>query len=277
MKRIEKRLSIYVVVVCMITPFFLTGCASSHSRKPVLAPTPAGKDAAGVVKPVKPAKPAGEKRGFHLWGHGKRTASAPAQVAKDAAGGVKPGNPVAGENVKRGVCLRPGFIFNLTVLVGGKKEIEERSKRVTDEGMVILPLVGSIVVQDLTQEELQVLLTEQYSKYLIDPQISIDLVQDAGMDSSSPWGSVTVMGRVKKPGRVAIPATRDLTVSMAVQQAGSFDTSAKDTAIRVTRRLANGETVSLKVNLHAVGALGKVGEDIVLKPGDVVFVPELML
>jgi protein involved in polysaccharide export with SLBB domain len=83
------------------------------------------------------------------------------------------------------------------------------------------------------------------------------------------------LGRVKKPGRVAIPATRDLTVSMAVQQAGGFDTSAKDTAIRITRSVG-GKTGSREVNLRAVGAQGRVAEDLMLLPGDVVFVPELM-
>ena len=236
-------------------------------------PVPAGRVARPAVKPVNPGAE-GVKRGFHLWGHGRKSSPVPAVAGKDAAGVARSVNPGA-EDVKRGVQLRPGFVFNLTVLVGGKKEFEERAKRVTDQGTVSLPLVGTVVVQDLTQEQLQILLTEQYGAYLVNPQISIDLVQDEAVDSSSPWGSVTVLGRVKKPGRVAIPATRDLTVSMAVQQAGGFDTSAKDTAIRITRS-AGGKTGSREVNLRAVGAQGRVAEDLILLPGDVVFVPELM-
>ena len=233
MKCDGKRVWAYAVLLCMVVPVFMTGCAGLHWNRKASAK----KTAVVMSPPVVPV--------------------------------MQP------QNMAQGVRLRPGFIFNLTVLVGGKKEFEERAKRVTDEGTVNLPLVGTVAVQGLTQDQLQTVLAEQYGSYLVNPQISIDLVQDEAVDSSSPWGSVTVLGRVKKPGRVAIPATRDLTVSMAVQQAGGFDTSAKDTAIRITRS-AGGKAGSREVNLRAVGAQGKVSEDIVLKSGDVVFVPELM-
>jgi polysaccharide export outer membrane protein len=255
-----KRLRVYAVFMCMVVPALLTGCARLHGDR--------RKESARKAEIVTPSRvePVPQRA---RWWH-RKTAGKKAAVVMPA-----PVMAVASpKNMTQGVRLRPGFIFNLTVLVGGKKEFEERAKRVTDEGTVNLPLVGTVVVQDLTQGQLQALLTGQYGAYLVNPQVSIDLVQDEAVDSSSPWGSVTVLGRVKKPGRVAIPATRDLTVSMAVQQAGGFDTSAKDSAIRITRS-AGGKTGSREVNLRAVGAQGKVGEDIVLKSGDVVFVPEL--
>jgi protein involved in polysaccharide export with SLBB domain len=87
---------------------------------------------------------------------------------------------------------------------------------------------------------------------------------------------VTVLGRVKKPGKISLPATRDLVLSAAIQQAGGFDTSAKETAIRITRRLSNGGLKTREVNLHSVGAQGLVEEDVLLEPDDVVFVPELV-
>jgi protein involved in polysaccharide export with SLBB domain len=85
-----------------------------------------------------------------------------------------------------------------------------------------------------------------------------------------------VLGRVKEPGRVAIPATRDLTVSGAIQQAGGFAPSAKDSAILVTRSLPDGKTESRTINLKAVGTAGRLEDDIILQAEDVVFVPEAM-
>ena len=83
-----------------------------------------------------------------------------------------------------------------------------------------------------------------------------------------------MLGRVKEPGRIVIPATRDLTVSGAIQQAGGFATSAKDNAILVTRVLPEGKTESRTINLKAVGTGGRLDDDIVLEADDVVFVPE---
>ena len=115
-----------------------------------------------------------------------------------------------------------------------------------------------------------------YKEYLVNPQVILDFVRDDNKEGLSPWGNVTVLGRVKKPGRITIPATRDLSVSAAIQQAGGFDTSAKDTAIRITHRNDRGVVTTREVNLHAVGAEGQIEEDVVLEPDDVVFVPELM-
>lgn len=58
--------------------------------------------------------------------------------------------------------------------------------------------------------------------------------------------------------------------------AGGFDTSAKDTAIRVTRRTSSGQTVTREINLREAGSQGRIEQDIVVLPDDVVFVPELI-
>ena len=83
-----------------------------------------------------------------------------------------------------------------------------------------------------------------------------------------------MLGRVKTPGRVGIPATRDLTVSGAIQKAGGFQTSARTESILVTRRGSNGEATTYTISLNAVGAGGKVDDDLPLQSEDVVFVPE---
>jgi protein involved in polysaccharide export with SLBB domain len=172
--------------------------------------------------------------------------------------------------------IRPGLVVNVTVLVAGKKEIEEIGKRVPDSGALTLPLLGSLRVDDLALDTLSSQLTTAYQVYFVNPQVIVEFVRDDNREGLSPWGSVTVLGRVKKPGRISIPATRDLTLSGAIQQAGGFDTSAKDTAIRVTRRKPGGTVQTREINLRSVGAKGDVERDVVLQPDDVVFVPELI-
>ncbi len=172
--------------------------------------------------------------------------------------------------------LRRGLVIGVKVLVSGKEEVIEPSKRVSDSGQITLPMIGSVDTADMSPGELEARLVKAYAKYFVAPQVIVDVVKDERPDAVSPWGSVTVLGRVKAPGRVAIPPTMDLTVSAAIQRSGGFDSSARKTAIRVSRRTPDGTLDVREVNLDAVGSRGEVGHDIVLKPDDVVFVPEMV-
>lgn len=164
----------------------------------------------------------------------------------------------------------------MSVLVGGKAEIDEPAKRISEGGTIVLPLLGEMTVAEMTLDELRVQLSQNYRKYFVDPQVILDFAPDRGSGEISPWGFITVLGRVRTPGRVAIPATRDLTVSGAIQKAGGFDTSAKMNAILVSRPQPDGKIETRTVNLNAVGKSGRLEEDIVLEADDVVYVPESM-
>ena len=185
------------------------------------------------------------------------------------------GHGAAGKNVEE-VKLRPGLVISMSILVAGKKEIDEPTKRVSDGGTIVLPLLGEMEVANMSLDELQGQLAERYKKYFIQPQVILDFVRDANAEGISPWGFVTVLGRVDTPGRIAIPATRDMTVSSAIQKAGGFAPSAKETAILVTRSLPNWKTEKRTINMRAVGTAGRLEEDIILEADDVVFVPEVM-
>jgi protein involved in polysaccharide export with SLBB domain len=172
--------------------------------------------------------------------------------------------------------LRPGLVVNVSVVVGGKKVIEEVGRRISESNTLSLPLLETISVEKMTLDRLSERLTQSYRDYYVNPQVMVEFVRDDNREGISPWGYVTVLGRVKRPGQVSIPPTRDMTLSGAIQQAGGLDTSAKDTAIRITRRTVSGQTETYEINLRSVGARGRVDHDIVLLPEDVVFVPELV-
>ncbi len=175
-----------------------------------------------------------------------------------------------------GARLKPGLTVTLEVRVLGKKELEVKAKRVSGNGTLVLPLVGVVDVTGMTLSRLSAELTKRYSEFLVDPLVILDFVTDRESDAASPWGYVTVLGKVKRPGRVNIPATQDLTVSDAIQRAGGLDSSAKDSAIRVSREKPDGTAESLDVNLRAVGSRGESRNDLTLEPGDVVFVPQMI-
>ena len=173
------------------------------------------------------------------------------------------------------LVIRPGSQLNIQVYVSGQREIDANSIRVSDAGTITLPLIGTIRVAQRPLRTASQIIEALYGNYFVEPQVTMDFIRDEESDAF-PWGFVTVLGRVKRQGRVPIPPTRDLTVSSAIQQAGGFDTSARVTAIRVTRKRDDGNTQTFDVNMRNVGRRGRTDEDIRLFPNDVVFVPEML-
>ncbi len=170
--------------------------------------------------------------------------------------------------------LRPGLVVRITVLVSGKREIDAETVRVSDNNQLDLPLIGPVPAQGMTLLELNSTLQILYQDYFINPQVFADFVLEDRPDAISPWGSVVVLGRVRTPGRVNIPPTQDLTVSAAIQQAGGLDTSAKVTSVRVTRRSVEGSPEVFIIDFSAIGSRGRSENDLILRPGDLIFVPE---
>lgn len=84
---------------------------------------------------------------------------------------------------------------------------------------------------------------------------------------------VYVLGAVKEPGWFEIPADTRMTASMAIARAGSYTKFAATGSIQVLRQKPDGSAEKLAVDLGDIVS-GKLDADVVLKPGDVVWVPE---
>lgn len=196
-------------------------------------------------------------------GKGKGDALTPSNRQPGRSTGAQDKSPV----------LKPGFLVRVTVLASGKREIDAEVMRVSDNSILDLPLIGPVPVKGMTLTELNAALQGRYQDYFIEPQVLAEFVVEDRPDAISPWGSVVVLGRVRAPGRVNIPPTQDLTVSGAIQQAGGLDTSARSSSIRLTRRKPDGGTERKTIDFTAVGE-GRLENDLILQPGDVIFVPE---
>jgi polysaccharide export outer membrane protein len=186
---------------------------------------------------------------------------------------VTPVEPAPKEEDKSPL-LRPGLLVRVTVLVSGKRDVDAEIARISDNNQLDLPLIGPVSVNGMTLQDLNAKLQARYQDFFINPQVLAEFVFEERPDAISPWGSVVVLGRVRTPGRVNIPPTQDLTVSAAIQQAGGLDSSAKESAIRVTRRKADGKTERFTVDLSTIGKRGHAENDLSLKPGDLIFIPE---
>lgn len=173
-----------------------------------------------------------------------------------------------------GPRIRPGVA--LIVQVGTVSAPPTVMEVLVDQnGEITLPLLlqSPVSCDGLTLEALKQKLTKAYLKYYRQPMITVTFAPFDGR-GVSPWGTVTVLGEVQRPGPVNMPSTMDLTVTKVLQEAGGCKPFADTSAIRVTRCDKDGNQTRTKVDIGEIGKGGRIDKDMQLKAGDVVWVPE---
>jgi len=153
---------------------------------------------------------------------------------------------------------------------------KEMSLLVDQNGDITLPylLQTPVACDGLGLEALKAKLVKEYSVYIRQPQITVTFGPYDERNGVSPWGTVTVMGEVVMQGPVNMPATMDLTVTKVLQIAGGVKPFADKSGIIVTRCDKNGKQTKTRIDLREIGEDGRFDKDIVLKAGDVIYVPE---
>ena len=173
-----------------------------------------------------------------------------------------------------GPRIRPGV--RLLIQVGTSAAAPARMEVLVDQGGdITLPLLlqDPVACDGLTLDALKQKLVKAYSKYYRQPMVTVTFAPYDGK-GVSPWGTVTVLGEVNRPGPVNMPPTMDLTVTKVLQEAGGCKQFADKTSIRVTRCDKDGNQTRTYVNLNEIGKDGRVDKDMSLRAGDVVWVPE---
>jgi len=139
---------------------------------------------------------------------------------------------------------------------------------VQPDGFISIANVGSVYVEGQTVTEIVETLKAAYAKVLHDPIIAVDVT-----NFQPP--QFTVLGQVGKPGQY--PLRVETTVSQAIAVGGGFLPTAKG-QVFVFHRVSS-EWVSV-TKFHAKKVLRqgkKLQEDALLRPGDMVFVPETFI
>jgi len=172
---------------------------------------------------------------------------------------------------------RVGAGMVLIVTVGSATtEPKEMSVLVDQNGDITLPylLKAPIECDGLGLDALKAKIVKEYSFYIREPQVTVTFGPFDANTGVSPWGTVTVMGEVQRPGPVNMPATMDLTVTKVLQVAGGTKQFADTSHIRVTRCDKEGKQTCTKIDLREIGEDGRFDKDMLLKAGDVIYVPE---
>ena len=197
----------------------------------------------------------------------KQAQPAPAQTQKPAVPpAAKPGAPTA-SNVGPAVAVEPGFTIGpedvLGVIVWREADVSG-DVTVRPDGMITLPLIRDIRAAGLTPQELADRVQTALREYVTDASVTIVVRQ---MNSRK----VFITGEVAKPGAYALASS--MTVMQLIAVAGGLTEFAEGKSISVMRVEA-GQTKTFPFDYKNVANGKKPAQNIVLKPGDTVVVPE---
>ena len=133
------------------------------------------------------------------------------------------------------------------------------------QGNVIVPLQGVTTFNGLTIQETESLISQIYNQYVVDPDVSVTLVAQRGVE-------VTILGEVVRPGYYPLGAPQ---ISAALLTAGGTTGTADLRSILVQRRLPNGQLLEQTIDLFTPLKEGQELPDVALQDGDVILVDRL--
>ncbi len=137
--------------------------------------------------------------------------------------------------------------------------------RVRPDGRITLPYIDDVAVAELTPSEVDALVTERFRRVLLRPEITIIVREFAGQ-------RVYVGGEVTRPGLITL--TGRTTALQAILSAGGFLDTARMSQVLLIRKGGNERHTGYALDLTQGLRVGGVGNDVMLQPADVVFVPK---
>jgi polysaccharide export outer membrane protein len=194
-----------------------------------------------------------------------QTAQAP-QTAQDSAPDVPPDvtsrtRPALAQRYPR-YLLRPSDVLQITFPISPEFD---QTIAIQPDGYVSLREVGDLYIAGKTLPELSAALHKLYGNFLNDPIINIEM-----KDFEKPY--FTAGGEFGKPGKYELRG--DTTVAEAVAIAGGFTEKAKHSDVLIFRQVPGGWEAAKRLNVKEMIAKGDLGEDIHLRPGDLIYVPK---
>ncbi len=158
-------------------------------------------------------------------------------------------------------ALGPGDVVEVRVF--REKDLEGRY-RVSDDGTIDFPLIGSVTLMGQRPEEVsEAIRTRLADGYLVDPQVSVFVAERKSQN-------VHVLGQVKKPGSFGYES--GMSIVQAITNVGGFTKLASQNRVTVTRIDPTGKKVTFNVKVGDIGS-GRAA-NFQLSPGDIIFVPE---
>ena len=169
-----------------------------------------------------------------------------------------------------GPKVRSGVALAISVTAVGAETSTHKQYFVDADGYISMELIGQVKCDGMSLVGLQRKLESAYKKYYLRPSVTVSFVPGQGV---SPYGTVTVLGEVGRPGPVDVPPTMDLRLTKALLMAGGVNAIADKRRVKVTRCDKDVKQTKTRVDLIEIGEEGRPDKDMLLKAGDVVWVP----
>jgi polysaccharide export outer membrane protein len=138
--------------------------------------------------------------------------------------------------------------------------------RVSEDGSIIFPLIGSVKVGGQTVDAATRTIRDLLdSRFLVNPQVSITVLGYANRH-------ITVLGQVQKPGDYNLREQGSIALLQAIGMAGGF-TRLADSANIIVKRNVDGAQKTIHLNGKTMASDNRSGPFVVM-PGDTITVTE---
>lgn len=198
-----------------------------------------------------PAIPAQQERSLAVQA-GASALSAPSQGAGDHMAPAE-------RNPRYRICRDDVLLFSFPLSPEWNQKVTVRP-----DGFISLQGAGEVHVVGLTVPEVVEVVKKAYAGTLHDPIVDVDLG-----DFQKPFYTVT--GQVGKPGQYDL--RYDITVTQAIAVAGGFQTTAKE-QVFLYRAVSSNWAEVREIKLKDILRGKNISEDVHLRPGDMIYVPE---
>ena len=146
-----------------------------------------------------------------------------------------------------------------------RQEGLDREVLIDPGGNISLPLIGVIKASDLTVSQLRDDITLRLSKYFVDPNVEVALVNLSS-------NNVYVLGEVNSPGSFILD--RRISALEAISMVKGFTVDANEKYVLLVRsKKGLAEVLALNLDIREMAENGKSIQNIALKNQDVLYVP----
>jgi polysaccharide export outer membrane protein len=170
------------------------------------------------------------------------------------------------------VAVTPDYLIgpgdSLHVFVFQNEELST-TVPVRPDGKISMPLVEDMVAVGKTPSQLARDIEKSLAVYVKTPKVNVVVMQ-----AMSIFSQVKVIGQVVKP--QALPFREGMTVLDAILAVGGMSQFAAGNRAHLVRT-ENGKQSEIKIKLDALVNSGDMKQNIPLRPGDVLVVPESRL
>lgn len=145
---------------------------------------------------------------------------------------------------------------------GGSVNAAVSGRVINEDGTFFFPYAGKVNAEGKTVQQIRDELTKRLSRVLVEPQVDVSVLQYRSKRAF-------ILGQVEKPGIIPLTGI-PLTVADLITSAGGLKTDADLRRVSLVRPGSAAQTL----DLYALYYEGDLSQNMLLRPGDVVTVPE---